>query len=211
MKDLNGETGIYHTPFLYQSTPCSTLVGSYAPYRSSFNQLLLALNCPNDLREQLGGVTLLPRSSEYSKPIKALPLYLSTVSCICATRFTSSSKPGGTGSPGVIFMLPLFALRRNAGSDTNCRAFTAKNNSNSKERSCLTAHTQAPTLATEPKINGNILVVWLRICDANCTFTAANIEAYKTQSDVGVLKNSALSGYSTNEHYTVLECNVLML
>ncbi|KAI9581911.1 hypothetical protein GQX74_011406 [Glossina fuscipes] len=197
MKDLNGESGIYHTPFLYQSTPCSTLVGSYAPYSSS----------------------------EYSKPIKALPLYLSTVSCICATRFTSSSKPGGTGSPGVIFMLPLFALRRKAflynltwktagtvvGSDTNCRAFTAKNNSNSKERSCLTAHTQAPTLATEPKINGNFLVVWLRICDANCTFTAANIEAYKTQSDVGVLKNSALSGYSTNEHYTVLECNVLML
>ncbi|KAL9886294.1 uncharacterized protein ACN427_012309 isoform 1-T1 [Glossina fuscipes fuscipes] len=61
------------------------------------------------------------------------------------------------------------------------------------------------------KISSNFLVVWLRICDANCTFTAANIESYKTQSDVGVLKNSALSGYSTNEHYTVLECNVLML
>lgn len=40
------------------------------------------------------------------------------------------------------------------GKETNCKAFTAKNNSNSNERSCLTAHTQAPTLATEPNIKG---------------------------------------------------------
>lgn len=40
------------------------------------------------------------------------------------------------------------------GKNTNCNAFTARNSSNSNERSCLTDHTQAPTLATLPKING---------------------------------------------------------
>lgn len=40
------------------------------------------------------------------------------------------------------------------GKNTNCNAFTAINNSSSNERSCLTDQTQAPTLATLPKISG---------------------------------------------------------
>lgn len=40
------------------------------------------------------------------------------------------------------------------GRKTNCSALTARNISSSKLRSCLTAHTQAPTLATLPKISG---------------------------------------------------------
>lgn len=40
------------------------------------------------------------------------------------------------------------------GKKTNCSALTAQNNSNSKERSCLTLQTHAPTLATDPNING---------------------------------------------------------
>lgn len=40
------------------------------------------------------------------------------------------------------------------GRKTNCKAFTAKNNSNSKERSCFTLHIQAPTLEILPNISG---------------------------------------------------------
>lgn len=40
------------------------------------------------------------------------------------------------------------------GRNTNCNALTAINSSNSNDRSCLTDHTQAPTLATLPNING---------------------------------------------------------
>lgn len=40
------------------------------------------------------------------------------------------------------------------GRKTNCSALTARNSSNSNERSCLTDQTQAPTLAILPNISG---------------------------------------------------------
>lgn len=43
-------------------------------------------------------------SMTYSRPINDISRHLSIVFWISATGFTSSSKPGGTGSPGAIFI-----------------------------------------------------------------------------------------------------------
>lgn len=67
------------------------------------------------------------------------------------TRLKQSTIHSGTNTTSQLHETNLSNFN---GRNTNCNALTARNSSNSKERSCLTDQTHAPTLATLPNING---------------------------------------------------------
>ena len=103
----------------------------------------------------------------------------------CTKRLKRVRVKGGDNPPRTMWFLPTRLKQRTIqsgtkttsqlqatnpsnfkGRKTNSKALTARNNSISKDRSCLTAHTHAPTLATLAKISGTNTntQMWRPVC-----------------------------------------------
>lgn len=125
------------------------------------------------------------RKIEKMWKIKENPSFSWRISMNLPTKHKHSTIHSGTNTTSQLqFTKPSNFNGRN----TNCNALTAINSSNSNDRSCLTDHTQAPTLATLPNINGTKTITqYWRFDDKQSQANNSNISKMRcNENDISI-------------------------
>lgn len=115
-----------------------------------------------------------------------------------ATKLRHSTIQSGTKTTSQLHETSPSSL---SGRNTNCSALTAQNSSSSNERSCLTAQTQAPTLAALPNISGmNTSTQRCRPEVSRSQASSSNISKIKcNESDISIALKCEYESPSTLE------------